>query len=287
MSSTHHLRRRDFVKSLGAAVAGAAVLGHSVKARGGEFTGRIKKAVKFGMINEKLSVADKFRLLADLGYDGVEVGYGDKVDPAEVARASESTGFPVHGVVLGSVHGITKAVDRAVMYGASSVLLVAGRVNAETPYAVNYQKTQALIREAVSHAEDKKILLLLENVWNNFLLSPLEMARYVDELKSPWVHVYFDIGNVARFGWPAHWIPILGKRIKKLDIKEYSRTKQMEEGPWKGFNVKIGDGEIDWSGVRRELAEIGYSGWATAEVSGGNRERLADISRRMDRVLDL
>ncbi len=130
-------------------------------------------------------------------------------------------------------------------------------------------------------------MLLLENVWNNFLLSPMEMARYVDELDSEWLGVYFDVGNVVRIGWPEQWIRVLGSRIKKLDIKEYSRDKQNNEGLWKGFNVKIGEGSVDWAAVRRELAAIDYAGWATAEVSGGDRDRLADVSTRMDRVLAL
>src|SRR5690606_20656569 len=114
-----------------------------------------------------------------------------------------------------------------------------------------------------------------------------EMARYIDELGSGIVGVYFDLGNVARFGWTEHWIPVLGNRIKKLDIKDYSRTKQMEQGPWKGFDCKIGDGEIDWAACRRELAKIGYTGWLTAEVPGGGREELADICNRLGQVLDI
>ena len=130
-------------------------------------------------------------------------------------------------------------------------------------------------------------MLLVENVWNNFLLSPLEMARYIDELESDTLGVYFDIGNVVRFGWPEHWIRTLGTRIKKLDIKEYSREKQNDEGLWKGFDVKIGEGSVDWAAVRTELKALNYKGWGTAEVSGGEEDRLADISARMDRVLDL
>ena len=124
-------------------------------------------------------------------------------------------------------------------------------------------------------------------MWNGFLLSPLEMARYIDEFDSDHVGAYFDVGNVVWFGWPAHWIRILGKRIGKLDIKEYSRKKQNDEGLWKGFDVKIGDADCDWPEVRQALAEIGFSGWATAEVGGGGRERMQDIAERMDRVLDL
>ena len=280
------ITRRDFVMAAGAA-AGAAVLGQGQHAFAGEFTGKIKKALKYNMVKTDLRVEENFRMLKEIGYDGVELGFGDKVDPQEALAASKSTGLPIHGVVLGSVNGINAAVDRAKLYGATSVLLVAGRVDGKMPYAQNYTETQETIRAAIPYAEEQQILLLVENVWNNFLLSPLEMARYIDELDSPAVGVYFDLGNVARLGWSEHWIPVLGERIKKLDIKDYSRTKQMEEGPWKGFGVKIGDGEIDWAACRRELAKIGYEGWLTAEVDGGPKEELADICARLNKVLDI
>ena len=281
------MSRRTFVKMGGAAVLGAAMLGHASEARAGEFTGRIKKAVKYGMINENLSVVDKFKLLKDLGFDGVEPTVTEKVDRQEMVKARDATGLPIHGVVNGSAENIPAAVDLAKLYGATSVLVVAGGVSAKMPYAKNYEESQAKIAEAIPYAEKNEILLLVENVWNNFLLSPLELARYVDELKSPWVGVYFDAGNVARYGWPEHWIPVLGKRIHKIDIKGYSNKKHMAEGPWKGFDVELGDDEIDWAAVRAELKKIDYTGFVTAEVGGGDRKRLADIAARMDRVLDL
>jgi len=279
------LSRRNFVVT--AAGVAAAALVSPQTARPGEFTGKIKIALKYNMVKIEGSVTDQFRAIKDIGYDGIELGVGDKVDRGEVLAASKAAGLPIHGVVNGSVNNIGAAVDLARFYGASSVLLVAGRVDAANYYAKNYATTQAIIREAIPYAKEQGILLLVENVWNNFLLTPLELARYIDELDSDQVAVYFDVGNVARFGWPEHWIPVLGNRIKKLDIKEYSRTRQMNEGPWKGFDVEIGDGEIDWVAVRKELAAIGYSGWATAEVNGGDKARLGDLAQRMKRVLDV
>ena len=281
------MTRREFAQAAGAVAAGTALTSAATKAYAGQFTGRIKKAVKYHMISGDMSVIEEFKLLMEVGFDGVEIRVQDKVPVEEVAAAIKETGLPVHGVVLGSVEGIETAVDLAKGYGATSVLLVAGRVDENMPYAKNYEQTQAKIRAAIPYAEEQQIKLLVENVWNNFLLSPLEMRRYIDELDSEWVGVYFDVGNVVRFAWPEHWIPVLGDRIGKLDIKEYSRDKQNNEGLWKGFNVKIGEGSIDWAAVRAELENIGYSGWATAEVSGGDRERLADIAARMNKVLDL
>jgi L-ribulose-5-phosphate 3-epimerase len=135
-------------------------------------------------------------------------------------------------------------------------------------------------------AEELQILICIENVWNDMLITPLEMARYIDEINSPWVGSYYDVGNSVRFGWPEHWIAALGKRIKKIDIKEYSRKLMNTKGPGAGFNLKIGDpgGDCDWPKVLTALDAIGYHGWATAEVPGGGAEELRDISQRMDRI---
>jgi len=283
--------RRAFVKAAGVAVGGAALGGPGLldtkgQAQAGQFTGRIKKAVKFQMIQGDLPVVDKFKLLKDIGFDGVEAYHRLKLDPKELANARDATGLPIHGVT-GAGKDLAGAIELARVCGAGSVLVVAGRVNKNTSYDENYKATQASIREAIPLAEKHGLRLLIENVWNNFLLSPLEAARYVDEFETDTVGWYFDVGNVVRFGWPEQWIRILGRRIGKLDVKEYSRTKQKDEGLWKGFDVEIGEGDCDWPAVRRALADINYSGWATAEVPGGDRQRLEDIARRMDRVLDL
>ena len=248
--------------------------------------GQIRKAVKYHMIKENLSVLGKFQLLADIGFEGTEIHVTTKINRNEVRKAIDATGVVVHGFLNSTNPDLKSAVDNAKFYGATSVLVVAGEVNKDHPYDAVYREQQQRIREAAPYAEQQGIKLLVENVWNNFLLSPLEMTRFVDEIKSPAVGVYFDVGNVVRLGWPEQWIRILGPRIVKLDIKEYSRQKQKEGGPWKGFQVEIGDGDCDWPAVRAALADIGYtSGWATAEVPGGNRQRLADISQRMDQVL--
>jgi hexulose-6-phosphate isomerase len=282
--------RRRFVQT---ALAGAALATRGLRAaegpgKGAQFAGRINKAVKYHMVREPLSVTDKFKLLKDIGFDGVEPRVNEKrVQPKELLAARDATGLAIHGVVNGSTSDLRGAVDRARLYGATSVLVVAGGVNQHSSYDHNYESTQETIRRALPYAEDHGIDLLVENVWNNFLLSPLEMARYIDELGSPRAGVYFDVGNVVRYGWPEQWIRILGKRIGKLDIKEYSRKKQRDEGLWKGFVVEIGEGDCGWPAVRKALADMDYRGWATAEVAGGGRKRLAEIAERMDRVLAL
>ena len=159
-------------------------------------------------------------------------------------------------------------------------------VNKQISYADAYTRSQAEIRKVLPLAEELQVKIALENVWNNFLLSPLEYAQYIDAFDSPWIGAYFDVGNIVNYGWPEHWIRTLGHRILKLDIKEFSRQKRDDEGLWKGFGVELGEGDCDWPAVNQALNDIGYSGWATAEIRGGDTARLKDIAMRMDRILD-
>lgn len=266
-------------------VAGA-TLGRRAPAQ--EAAGRIRKAVGWGMIDSKLSVEDRFRLAKDVGFDGVEVSRhtsrSEEPQAQVLARAAEKVGIPIHGVSNGSHPDLQAAIDDAVTYGADTVLHVAG-TDPNTPYMENYRRTQDLIRSSIPYAEKKRVKILVENVWATFLIEPLTMARYVDELGSPWVKAYFDVGNVMRWGYPQHWIEVLGKRIDKIHIKEYSLKVAMREGMGKGFDFPIGQGDIDWKRVREELQKIGFKGWATAEVDGGGRQQLAEVSAQMDRVL--
>jgi hexulose-6-phosphate isomerase len=262
-------------------------LAHPLQAQDSPANGRIKKGLKYTMIGEKLSITDKFKLAKDLGFEGLEVRVHSNDDRREYLRARESTGLPIHGVLNSSDPDLRGAIDFARYLGATSVLYVAGRVNQKTAYDENYRTTQKILRDAAPYAEKHQVQVLVENVWNEFLLSPLEMARYLDEIKSPWVAAYFDIGNVMRFGWPEQWIRILGKRIVKVDVKEFSRQRYVEEESWKGFDVPLGEGDVDWAAVRGGLQMIDFQGWATAEIKGGDRARLTDISARMDRVLGL
>ncbi|QDU07826.1 sugar phosphate isomerase/epimerase family protein [Gimesia aquarii] len=284
-------RRKFFKQVTASALAGSLVSPLTAKSAEGQAESsksKIKKAVKYQMILEKIAVLDKFKMLKDLGFDGTEIHYRTKVDPKEVRKAIDATGVQVHGFLNSSRDELKDSIDQAKYYGGTSVLVVAGRVDQKNPYDVVYQQQQTKLRKHLPYAEKQGIKLLVENVWNNFLLSPLEMARFIDELKSPAAGVYFDVGNVVRFGWPDQWIRVLGPRIVKLDIKEYSRKKQIDEGLWKGFQVELNEGDCDWPSVRKALLDIGYTqGWATAEVKGGDRQRLQDISERMDHALDL
>jgi len=251
---------------------------------------RIKKAVGWSMIQEKLSPEDKFRLVKDAGFEGVEVHSGSLkpggVEPRDMARASEKIGVPIHGLSGVSPANLKQVLDEAAICGATSILYVV-RADLNGSYLENYRLSQETIREAIPYAEKKGIFILIENVWATFLIEPLTMARYIDELNSPFVQAYFDVGNVMRWGVPQQWIEVLGKRIVKIHVKEYSLKTAMNEGMSKGFDFPMGQGDIQWDRVREELAKISFHGWATAEVRGGDRQRLAEISAQMDEILAL
>lgn len=283
------VNRRSFMRASGTALAAACALPHVSPARAGQFTGRIRKGVKYHMIGEGDTPEAKFRLVKELGFAGLEVHRRELKNTEREAfrEASQASGLLIHGVLNSSDVDLQFSIDAAEYFGASSVLVVAGRVNAENSYDANYKFTVGWLREAAGYAEQKNIRLLVENVWNDFLLSPLEMARFLDEIDSPAVGAYFDVGNVVRLGYPEQWVRILGERIGKLDIKDYSRDLAATKGPRAGFSAELGEGSVDWKRVRHALAETSYEGWATAEVKGGDRQRLAEIAARMDNVLDL
>jgi hexulose-6-phosphate isomerase len=163
-------------------------------------------------------------------------------------------------------------------------------VSEKVSYDDNYKWVQEGVRACVPLAEELGVVMAIENVWNNFLLSPLEAARFVDEFNSKAVGWHFDIGNVLWMAWPEQWIRILGKRIAAVHIKEFSRKKFEEEGKRKGFEVEYLEGDNDWPVVMKALREIGYHGWAIAEPAWRPEgvepaARLKEISQRMDRIL--
>ena len=301
MQSNSEIDRRTFLKSsaVTAAAVGLSTVGQNLAVAAEEK--QYKKAVKIGMVQVEGSLLEKFKALKSLGFDGVELDSPNQHKLDDVLRARDESGLTIHGVV-DSVHwndtlshpdpevrsrgveALKTAIRDSKAYGGTTVLLVPAKVDKQVSYADAYTRSQAEIRKAIPVAEEEGIKILFENVWNNFLLSPLETARYIDEFESKTVGAYFDVGNVLRYGWPEQWIRVLGARIGKLDIKEFSLKKMNEEGLYKGFQVELLEGDCDWPAVMAALREIKFSGWGTAEIPGGGRERLAEIAGRMDKI---
>lgn len=302
MSSLHS--RRQFLYTGQLALAG---LTASLALAADKASARRKLRKGFKLTNipgRKLPVLEQFKLLKEAGYAGTEPM--SHMDQAEVLRAQDATGLAIPSVCCNShwakplsdpapavravtVESLRQALRDAKAYGAASVLLVPGVVNERVSYADAWDRSQMEIRKVIPLAEELGVKIAIENVYNQFLLSPLEAVRYVDEFKSPAVGWHFDIGNIVAFGWPEQWIRILGKRIVMLHIKEYSRAKRDQEGLRKGFEVEFLEGDVGWPAVMQALDELGFDGWGIAEPAyrpAGVEPlaRLKEISARMDRI---
>ena len=296
------MHRRTFVKYSAAAAIGVSTVGSSLAASGliapepsQSSRRKIRKSVKWGMVGAGESVLEKFQIQKQLGYDGVEFVSPTNINLDEVVAASKETKMPVHGLVNmrhwnvrmsspdaaqrdEAVKIMRQCIADCKKIGGGSVLLVPGRVagNDETHDHV-WNRSIECIQQVLPDAEKADISILIENVWNGFCKQPEELRDYIDEIDHRLVQVYFDIGNARRFAPSEKWIEVLGKRIKKLDVKGWSKAD--------GFKSKIGDGDVNWPAVCKALDKLEYDGWCTAEVGGGGKERLQEIAERLDKFL--
>lgn len=272
---------------------------------GGASGGRlpIKKGVLLGMLPRELSHLERFRLAREVGFEEMECPtIRNSQEAEEIKDAAQATGVRVHSVMnsdhwqypLSSADAsvVAKSVDcmevslhNAHLWGADTVLLVPAVVNSETRYGEAWERSQKEIRKLIPLAKELKVIIAVENVWNKFLLSPLEFARYVDEFESRWVRAYFDVGNVVLFGYPQDWIRTLRERIVKLHLKDFRFGRDPTTRQRAAEFVPLREGDIDWKEIHRALSEIGYRGSATVEVQGGGRDALEEISRCVDLIL--
>lgn len=284
------ITRRDFVKS-SLAIAGVSGL------RVGAAPPAIKKGLVFDMVSDKLSYADRFQLVRDSGFEVVQALTEPDQRKAEAMKQA-ADGAKIHidsvmnvdhwryplsssdpTVVEKSLSGMRTSLQNAKLWGADTVLLVPAVVNPQTSYRDAWTRSQAQIRKLIPLAEELKVVIAIEEVWNRFLLSPLEMAQYIDEFRSPWIQAWFDVGNVVLYGYPQDWIRTLGKRIVRVHLKDFKRR----EGGYAWVN--LGEGDVDWLAVNAAFADIGYRGSVIAELDGGDAAYLQDVSRRIDRLL--
>jgi hexulose-6-phosphate isomerase len=258
--------------------------------------GRIYKACKWGMIHGAASAAERFQLCKAVGFDGMEPVSPLEACVVEIRQASAATGLPVHGMVnqrvnrlyrLGSPDEATRAEGRRLLArslrechacGGDSVLWIPGRVGPDGTHDDVWRRSIEEVRRVLPLASKLGVRLLVENVWNKFCQNPEQMRDYLDEIDSPWVGAYFDIGNARKFAPSEAWIRTLGRRIVKVDVKDWSESRGL---------CTIGEGVVNWPAVCDALGEAGFSGWATAEVKGGRRKELAEIAQQMDRVLQI
>lgn len=300
------MNRKDFIKSA-VAIAGAAAVTPFASASVSQSKPKkkiaLKKSLGLGMIKEELSLTDKFKLVKELGFDGVELNSPVDFNMSEILDAKSKSVIELPTVVNKDhwssplsdpdpavrkkcIDSVIKSLQEVKEMGGDTVLVVPGVVNEKVSYEQAYITSQQSIRELIPYAEKTGMQIAVENVWNNFLISPVEAKRFIDEINHPLVGWYFDIGNVLRYGWPEHWIKTLNSRIMKLHIKEFSRELMNSKGLWEGFNVDLLKGDNNWPVVMKAVREINHQGgWLTAEVNGGDRNHLKQISAQMDEII--
>ncbi|HEY3131842.1 MAG TPA: sugar phosphate isomerase/epimerase family protein [Acidobacteriota bacterium] len=287
--------RRTFLQSTAMLSALSALNPRSASAAGSP-----RKAVLITMLPKDLPFVDRFKMALDAGFQGIEMQtVNDQREAETIKEASEKSGLRIHSVmnmahwsfplssadpeeVNKSVAGMETSLTNAKLWGADAVLLVPAVVNPKTSYKDAYVRSQKVIRERIlPKAEELKVIVAVEEVWNKFLLSPLEFGRYVDEFKSPWLRAYFDVGNIVFYAYPQDWVRTLAKRIVKVHLKDFKLDRQAGRFYWRN----IGEGDIDWQEVRKAFDEIGYDGYMTTEISGGDAAYLKDVVARLNRFL--
>ncbi len=315
---TSSLSRRS-VLALGAGSVAAAVSG-APAARAGQAGGsgivtppegkRILLSCKLGMIpkeldGKKLSAADRLRLAGEAGFDGVDFDQAGEFTPEQAREAVQESGVFVHNAInhahwsqrLTSAKEEERARGRANIEhcirvshaaGGSGVLIVVGR-GGDGPTDVIEQRAREEIKKLLPLAASLGQMILIENVWNQMMYDhnapPDQGAErfvaFVDSFNSPWVGMYYDIGNHWKYGQPAEWIRTFGHRCVKLDVKGFSRAKN------KFVDITSEDDDLPWDQVQKALDDIGFTGWATAEVRGGNVERLTQVRKQMEKAFGL
>jgi hexulose-6-phosphate isomerase len=292
------MNRRSFLKVTASAAAAAAFVpaSHSAPKR------NLRKAIMYSTIGVKGTPLEKFRVMKDAGFEGVEpMG---AMNREEVLAAFQETGLRAASVCC-HIHwvkplsapdeatrkigldGLLHSLHDAHAYGATSVLLVPGVARNGVTYQQCFDRSIVEIRKAIPVARDLGVKIAIENVGNDFILTPEQAVEYLDAINSEWVGWHFDIGNVGRKGPAAEkWIQVLGKRIVKIHIKDFS-TAPPDPAAKRSARPKLLEGGTDWPAVMAALDKAGYSGWAISEQPGNQAadlETARDLARRMDRI---
>ena len=265
----------------------------------------------------KLDLRGCMRRAKEAGFEGVELAVAEtgeltlnstRQDLERIVEMAKDVGIELSSLATGllwdysltSCDGKTREkakdivrrmLELAFYLGVDTILVIPGTVDvffkpdAEVvPYDLAYERSLEALKECVSTAERYKVSIGIENVWNKFLLSPLELRDFIDKIGSPYLGAYFDVGNSLLTGYPEHWIRVLGKRIKKVHLKDFKTAV----GNVNGF-VDLLEGDVNWAEVMKALGEIGYDGWLTAEIlppySQHPEVLLYNTSKSMDFIL--
>lgn len=295
------MNRRFFLKVAAVAAATAAFLPHS---RAAASKRNLRKAIMYSTIGMKVTVLEKFRAMKEAGFEGVEPLGGMNRD--EVLTAFKATGLQAASVCCHThwekplsapdeatrkigLEGLVLSLRDANAYGATCVLLVPGAARDGVSYQQCFERSIGEIKKAIPVAKETGVRIAIENVGNNFIMSPAQAVEYLDAINSEWVGWYFDIGNAGRVGPAERWIQALGKRILRIHIKDYS-AKPADSAAKGNTRPKLLEGDTNWPAVMKALDSAGYTGWATSEQPGNQAtdvETARDLAQRMDRILAL
>ena len=237
----------------------------------------MRKATTYSSLPSNLSIGERFALAAEAGLDGLQIpSFKSQAEAEAAGQAAADNGLQVSSVMGGThwklplsstneevrvsgVEGIRHALRVAKWAETDCVLVVPGVVDEDTSYQAAYELAGKSIRELVPLAEELGVIMALENVWNKFLLSPLETRDFIDGFDSPMVQAYFDVGNILLYGYPHHWVEALGKRIARVHIKDFNTTSRQF--------VAVLSGDVDFPRVINSLRGVGYDGWLTSELA--------------------
>jgi L-ribulose-5-phosphate 3-epimerase len=296
--------RREFFQQASLAVAGAALTPAMMLANPSipdALVGRLYKTLKIGMIKGG-SLVEKFKIAKQAGFMGVEMQF-PAGNVEETKQAIAESGLPVDGSVCSThwkirhtsadaatraqaLEDLKQALRDTRAVGGHSVLLVVGK-GEDGPENEIWPRSVENVAKAVPLAAELGVQIVIENVWNQFLYdhdggsdqTADKFVKYVDEFRSPWVGMQFDIGNHWKYGSMGNWIRQLGHRVLKLDVKGFSRAQNKF--------TPIGQGDIDYADVRKALKEIHFHGWLAAEVASGDLAYLTGVAKEMDEAFGL
>jgi hexulose-6-phosphate isomerase len=299
------MTRRDFVAASLAAAAPPSLA---------QSRPHVVKGICSIIFPREMPRAECFKQAKAAGFDAMELAVGydfpldistddarrmrDAADAAKIQIATIWVSEPLHANPLNApdpavrargVEAIRTVIRIATEMNCQALLLYAVRLGNGPRFQYGSQETwdrySAELRKLIPDAEQAKVWLNPENVWNKFLLSPLEMRAFVDQFHSPWVQTHFDTGNVMQYGYPEDWILTLGTRIKRIHFKDYKLSDRGEQGHF----VDLLKGDVNWKGVMDAVVKIGYSGVISPEIdrNPADPEQLTNVSRALDRILGM
>jgi hexulose-6-phosphate isomerase len=281
----------------------------------------VKKGINYwsfpGGLEGKKDIDEAIAEAKKLSYEGIEVclfpdgplnidmsdddakALRKKLDKAGLTAASVTTGmlweYPLTSSDAAArkkgIECVSRCLNVANLLGATGILVVPGAVEVffnpameVVQYDVAVQRVEDAMKELVPVAEKNKVAIGIENVWNKMFLSPLEARDFIDKFGSEYLGWFFDVGNILLLGMPEQWIRILGKRVKKVHVKDFRRAV----GNLDGF-VDLLEGDVNWPEVMKALREVGYDDFLIAEMiphyAHAPETRLANTSLALDKIL--